>query len=100
MMELLSGWSMLLVLFFRDPVLVWLLILIRECVEACGSLVPMRMRSSIHKFLRESSLLKKKDETFVGTRILSLCLISVCRDDGICCVFTLLLNLALFNLKL
>ena len=25
-------------------------------------------------------------------------LISVCRDDGVCCVFTLLLNLALFNL--
>ena len=25
-------------------------------------------------------------------------LISVCRDDRVCCVFTLLLNLALFNL--
>ena len=25
-------------------------------------------------------------------------LISVCRDDGVCCVFTFLLNLALFNL--
>ena len=31
-----------------------LLILIRECVEACGSLVPMCLRSSIHKFLGES----------------------------------------------
>ena len=41
------GGSLLLVLSLRGPVFVWmlssswLLILIRECVEACGSLVPM-----------------------------------------------------------
>ena len=52
------------------------------------------MRSSIIKFLREEERLSicRHEHPFTG-------LISVCRDDGVCCVFTLSLNLALFNLK-
>ena len=104
LMELLPWWSLLLVLSLQDLVIVWmlssswLLILIRECVEACGSLVPMFTRSSIPKFLRESSLLERKDETFVGTRVLSLAGSQSIVKTGYVVFFTLSLNLALFRL--
>ena len=43
------------------------------------------------KFLEERLSICRHKHPFTS-------LISVCRDDGVCCVFTLLLNLALFNL--
>ena len=94
-MEILGWWSLLLVLSLRDPVFVWmlsgswLLILIRECVEACGSLVPMWTRSSIPKFLRENSLNEEERRNICRHKSSFTGLISVYREDGVCCVFHL-----------
>ena len=41
---------------------------------------------------------QRKDETFVGRENPFNDLISVCREDGVCCVVASLLNFVLFNL--
>ena len=55
------------------------------------------MRNCILQFLGESSLMRN-DEASCRHKHPLTGLISVCRDDGVFCVFTLFLNLALFNL--
>ena len=95
LMELPPWWSLLLVLSLRDPVFVWMLssswlsIMIRECVEACeisGANVNEEQYPQVltRKFLDEEERrnICRYKSSFTG-------LISVYREDGVCCVFHL-----------
>ena len=103
-MELLPWWSLLLVLSLRDPVFVWmlssswLLILIRECVEACGISGANVNEEQYPQVLTRKFLDEEERRNICRHKSSFTGLISVYREDGVCCVFTLSLNLALFRL--
>ena len=95
LMELPPWWSLLLVLSLRDPVFVWMVsslwlsIMIRECVEAYEISSAKVNEEQYPQVLTRKFLDEEERRNICRYKSSFTCLISVYREDGVCCVFHL-----------